>query len=192
MLVCSQPPLFASHLYVRPHASRMQSVGTVSKGSKQFVGGFAQRTRAVLPRAVRPASLAASAPAVVVAALAGRSDSGIEAPVNKCFICEASAYQAACLALVSNRGCSDGQSRGSSFALQLCFSVALRRGAAQSNAGREGTSCFAARAGGFGLLAGGTTQRKMRAGRVLFGARSNPSIERTCPGKPGHASHLKR
>ena len=22
--------------------------------------------------------------------------------------------------------------------------------------------------------------------------RPNPSIERTCPGKPGHASHLKR
>ncbi len=23
-------------------------------------------------------------------------------------------------------------------------------------------------------------------------ARPNPSIERTCPGKPGHASHVKR
>jgi len=49
-----------------------------------------------------------------------------------------------------------------------------------------------ARGAGFGLLSCGTTQRTMRAGRVLSCARSNPSIERTCPGKPGHASHLKR
>jgi hypothetical protein len=73
-----------------------------------------------------------------------------------------------------------------------CKAEALRRGAKPNARGRTGTSCFAARAGGFGLLAGGATQRTMLAGHVLFGARSNPSIERTCPGKPGQASHLKR
>ena len=170
----------------------MHSVGTVSPDSKQCVGGFARRTKAGLPRAVRPASLAASAPAVVVEALAGRSDSRIEAPVSKYFIGQASPYQAVCLPLVSNRGGSDGQTQEPSFGLQPAFSSALRRGAAQSNAGRAGTSCFAARAGDFGLLASGATQRTMRAGRVLFGARSNPSINRTCPGKPGHAGYLKR
>ena len=181
----------------------MLSLVTVSAGSKQCVGGFARRTKAVLPRAVRPASLAASAPAVVVEALAGRSGSRIEAPVSKCFIGQASPYQAVCLPLVSHRGCSDGQTQESSFALQPAFSSALRRGAAQSNAGRAGTRCFAARAGGLGLLATGATQRTMRAGRVLFGARSNPSIERTNNGgsslsafayaqSPLFASHLKR
>jgi hypothetical protein len=28
--------------------------------------------------------------------------------------------------------------------------------------------------------------------RLLHHAMLNPSIERTCPGKPGHASHVKR
>ena len=27
---------------------------------------------------------------------------------------------------------------------------------------------------------------------LSLAARPNPSIERTCPGKPGHASHVKR
>ena len=31
-----------------------------------------------------------------------------------------------------------------------------------------------------------------RGGSYQFAAPPNPSIERTCPGKPGHASHLKR
>jgi hypothetical protein len=69
---------------------------------------------------------------------------------------------------------------------------ALRRSAKPNTRGRAGTSCFAARAGGFGLLASGATQRTMRAGRVPQSALPNPSIERTSPGKPGAASHLKR
>ena len=69
---------------------------------------------------------------------------------------------------------------------------ALRRSAKPNTRSRAGTSCCAARAGGFGLLAGGATQRTMRAGRVPQSALPNPSIERTSPGKPGAASHLKR
>ena len=64
------------------------------------------------------------------------------------------------------------------------------RGGAKQNAGCAATSF--ARGGGFGLFAGGATQRTMRAGRVPLSALPNHSIERTCPGKPGQASHLKR
>ena len=69
---------------------------------------------------------------------------------------------------------------------------ALRGSAKPNTRGRAGTSCCAARAGGVRLLAGGATQRTMRAGRVPQSALPNPSIERTRPGKPGQASHVKR
>ena len=60
-----------------------------------------------------------------------------------------------------------------------------------------------ARGAGFGLLASGATQRTMRAGRVSSGARSNPSINRTRNGgsrwlasvasvAPLRAGYLKR
>jgi len=55
-----------------------------------------------------------------------------------------------------------------------------------------GVATSFARGGGFGLFASGVTQRTMRAGRVPQNALPNPSIERTSPGKPGAASHLKR
>jgi len=41
------------------------------------------------------------------------------------------------------------------------------------------------------LLANGTTQRKMQIRAVRI-APPNPSIERTLPGKPVSASHVKR
>jgi hypothetical protein len=69
---------------------------------------------------------------------------------------------------------------------------ALRRSEKPNTRGRAGTSCCAARAGGVRLLAGGATQRTMLAGRVPQSALPNPSIERTRPGKPGRASHVKR
>ena len=43
---------------------------------------------------------------------------------------------------------------------------ALRRSAKPNARGRAGTSCYAARAGGFGLLASDATQRTMHAGSV--------------------------
>jgi hypothetical protein len=55
-----------------------------------------------------------------------------------------------------------------------------------------GAATSFARGGGFGLLASGATQRTMHAGSVPQNALPNPSIERTSPGKPGAASHLKR
>jgi hypothetical protein len=55
-----------------------------------------------------------------------------------------------------------------------------------------GVATSFARGGGFGLFASGATQRTMRAGSVPQNALPNPSIERTLPGKPVSASHLKR
>jgi hypothetical protein len=86
---------------------------------------------------------------------------------------------------------------------ELTQTQALRSSAKPNASGRAGTSCCAARAGGFGLLAGGATQRTMRAGRVPQSALPNPSIERTSNGgarllafakavPPLLASHLKR
>jgi len=69
---------------------------------------------------------------------------------------------------------------------------ALRRSAKPNTRGRAGTSYFAARAGGVRLLASVVTQRTMQAGSVVLRPLPNPSIERTCPGKPSHASHFKR
>jgi len=70
---------------------------------------------------------------------------------------------------------------------------ALRRSAKPKTRGRAGTSCCAARAGGFGLFASCTTQRTMRAGRVYRSARPNPSIERDVQGlSPSAAPHVKR
>ena len=75
--------------------------------------------------------------------------------------------------------------------LRLPQTQALRRSAKPNIRGRAGTRCCAARTGGSRLLAGSATQRTMRAGCV-HRPLPNPSIERTSPGKPGAASHLKR
>jgi len=48
--------------------------------------------------------------------------------------------------------------------LRLPQTQALRRSAKSNARGRAGTSCCSARAGGVRLLAGGATQRTMRAG----------------------------
>ena len=87
-----------------------------------------------------------------------------------------------------------GKARGALCEVMACSlqMQALRTSAKPNARGRAGTSCSAARAGGVRLLASGTTQRTMRAGRVPQSALPNPSIERTSPGKPGAASHLKR
>jgi len=75
---------------------------------------------------------------------------------------------ASCRGVASVSGLSDSQ--------QPWFSSALRSSAAPGAAGRAATS--SARGGCFGLLAGGATQRTMRAGRVHRSVRPNPSIER--------------
>ena len=68
---------------------------------------------------------------------------------------------------------------------------ASRKSARQSQAGRVSTRCFAARASEVRLLVGSVTQRKMQF-RAVPCAPPNPSIERTLPGKPVSASHVKR
>jgi hypothetical protein len=63
-------------------------------------------------------------------------------------------------------------------------------GARQGSSG--GAAASFARGGGFGSFAGCATQRTMLAVAVQSSAMPNPSINRTCPGKPGHAGYLKR
>jgi hypothetical protein len=128
-------------------------------------------------RAVRPASLAASARSKLFEAASG--------------LCSEPALR---------RGEEGTKNSMSSQALAALCEVtvcseqiqALRGSAKPNTRGRAGTSCCAARAGGVRLLAGSATQRTMRAGRVPQSALPNPSIERTRPGKPGRASHVKR
>jgi hypothetical protein len=42
------------------------------------------------------------------------------------------------------------------------------------------------------LLSMGSLSKEKMSFHQFESATPNPSIERTCPGKPGHASHLKR
>ena len=115
-----------------------------------------------LARAVRPASLAASA------------------RLNLLVAARASAH-----AVPQVAGFKKTRLRSFGISIQLLQApIKVVHSSAKLNTGARGAS--------FGLLASGATQCAMRAGRVSSGARSNPSIERTSPGKPGAASHLKR
>jgi len=149
---------------------------------------FARGIKAVLPRAVRP--LAASAPLLVREAWAGRAGSRSEASVSKHCFCKAVSAPVSCAGLVCNFWPSKGRGFNAHFSVQPSFSSASRLSARQGCSGRAATSFT--RGAGFGLLAGGVTQRTMHAGTVLLGALPNPSINRTSPGKPGAACYLKR
>jgi len=168
-------------------------------------GAFALRCWATAARAARPASLASSAWTEVLEA------SHSQAPARS-----------AKLKTIGARGSIDAGAGAATFRVRsfhsqstedavhkgrasgakkpkLCKAgvhslqtQALRRSAKPNTRGRAGTSCCAARAGGVRSLASGVTQRTMQAGRVVLRPLPNPSIERTSPGKPGAASHLKR
>ena len=126
-----------------------------------------------LVRAVRPASLAASARLSLFVAA------------------RASAH-----AVPQVTGFKRTMSVSSGFGVQVLQApIRATRGSTEPNTG--------ARIAGFGLLASGATQRTMRAGRVSSGARSNPSINRTRNGgsrllasvasvAPLRAGYLKR
>ena len=126
---------------------------------------LAGSTQAVLPRAVRPS--AASALLTVREALGGRASSQAEAPATR-FRKVPSAAASGVRSL-----CSLWPARGRQFNWCSC-------------------AISSALGSGFGSLAGGATQRTMHAGSVPLGALPNHSINRTCPGKPGHAGYLKR
>ena len=149
---------------------------------------FARSTKAVLPRAVRP--LAASAPLLVREALAGLANSRAMPPVSKPCLFKASITPVLGGGLLCNLWPAKGREVNAFASVQPSFSSASRRSARQGCSGCAATSF--ARGAGFGLLASCTTQRTMRAGSVPLGALPNPSINRTCPGKPGHAGYLKR
>lgn len=149
-------------------------------------GTFGRPTRAVRP-------LAASAPLASLRALEGHAGSSASSPRSV-----SSFGHNCCPSFQRPRRLAAPERRNSScWGFLLCQelqSQSSRLRARQGTEGRASTSCFAARAGEVRLLACSATQRTMRrqVGRVPFGARPNPSIERTRPGKPVLASHVKR
>jgi hypothetical protein len=178
---------------------------------------FAWRRRATARRAARPASLASSARAEVLGAVSLRASAWAARPLASGALPEVLAGGVCRRSLVfretrlgefcGSRGAGSSALLGrknpmfGEAALKSPKTQALRKSAKPSTESRAAFS-FAC-GGGFGLLAGGATQRKMRAGRVPAGARSNPSIERTNNGgssqrafasavPPLFASHLKR
>ena len=124
-------------------------------------------------RAVRPASLAASARLSLFVAALSKVDAAPEFT-----------------GLKNSGACSSG------YGVQV-LQAPIKAVHSSANPNTE------ARRAGFGLLASGATQRTMRAGRVSSGARSNPSINRTRNGgspwlasvasvAPLRAGYLKR
>ena len=166
----------------------MRSLANCRGSSKRRGCRFARGTKAVLPRAVRP--LAASAPLLVREALAGSASSRAMPPVNKLCFFKASSASISGASLL----CSCWPAKGRQFhpRCSVCpsYSSASRWSAKLGPSGRAATSF--ARGGGFGLFASSVTQRTMHAGSVPLGALPNHSINRTYPGKPGHAGYLKR
>ena len=149
---------------------------------------FARGIKAVLPRAVRP--LAASAPLLVREAWVSRTSSSTVSSVSKPCLFKASITPVLGGGLLCNLWPAKGREVNAFASVQPSFSSASRRSARQGCSGWAATSF--ARGAGFGLLASCTTQRTMRAGSVPLGALPNPSINRTSPGKPVAASHVKR
>jgi hypothetical protein len=170
------------------------------------------RCWATAARAARPASLASSARPVVLDAVASQLSARAARPLASGALPELFAGGVCKMALVFReaglskffhtrsdetfrlvgRASGHANSMFGKAELELPQTHALRRSAKPNARGRAGTSCFAARAGGVRLLATVFTQRRMQAGSGVHRPLPNPSIERTCPGKPGHASHLKR
>ena len=179
---------------VRPHENRMAAPATNVLKSRRSCRLWR------LVRAVRP--LAANAPLVVSEALEGCAGSGASSPFWASHFGKGLSTSFSKASQVQGSlSLSSGQGRASSCGSLVHGSLSFRQFALQSSRlrarqgteGRASTRCCAARAGEVGLLACHTTQRKMQrlAGRAI-GVRPNPSIERTSPGKPGAASHVKR
>ena len=173
---------------VRHRENRMHSPASHRELSKRSECRLSQGTKAVVPRAVRP--LAASAPLMVREAWGSRTSSSAVSSVNKPCLCKASMAPVSGAGLLCNVPPAKVRWVNPFESLPPRHSWASRRSASPNRSGRAATSF--ARGGGFGLFASGATQRTMRAGSVPLGALPNPSIELTCPGKPGHAAHVKR
>ena len=175
-------------------------------------GAHSLRCWATAGRAARPASLASSARTEVLEAIALQSSARAARPMASGALPELLAgsicrrslvFREACLSkFFHSRSAEEFRLVGRAEHIKRSMfgkaevkslqTQALRRSAKPKTGGRAGTRCCAARAGGVHLLASVVTQRAIRAGSGVLRPLPNPSIERTCPGRPGHASHLKR
>ena len=154
-------------------SSRLSNARTSQAVNPPHGRAKSPKSLAASARAVRPASLVASAPPQRFGTTSTQSTEPALSVMEK-----------ACLPKHSFLGRTNnpmsieaiallGQVTGVSRPMR-----ALRSSAKPNTRGRAGTSCYAARAGGFGLFASGFTQRTMRAGCVPQSAMPNPSIER--------------
>jgi hypothetical protein len=154
-----------------------RSLGSEPHGKAVYSVGRPASARAARPLAVSaPARWLAAGASLYAEPALGQEETGFAASQSLLGQAQNSMFGKAQVELGQVTACSEQRQ-------------ALRSGA-KPNAGRAATSF--ARGGGFDLLASGVTQRTMRAGCVPQNALPNPSIERTSPGKPGAASHLKR
>jgi hypothetical protein len=148
---------------------------------------FAWHRLATAARAVRPASLAASARTAAHEALVGWARSGCEPSAGEVRFGKALLHRVLVGALPHRFSAVQGGALEQEAACWPCFSAGQRLYGAPETRGCAGSSHGEA----CGLASRGT-HRTMQAGRAVLRARPNPSIERTSPGKPGAASHLKR
>lgn len=166
-------------------SSRHSNACTGRAGNPTHGRARSKKFLAASARAVRPASLAASArPERLEASTQSTFGAALETQDEQ--VQPFQGRSVSFLSVAQRKKVSIDSTRPG-LPLQM---QALRRSAKPNTAGRAATSF--ARGGGFGLFARGATQRTMRAGCVPQSALPNPSIERTFSGKPENASHLKR
>ena len=162
----------------------MHSLASHRESSKRRECRFARGTKAVLPRAVRPLAASARPQRFVAGSGLGAEPSlGIEE--EDCLLGHSLVGEPK-NRMLGGVEVSLGQVTAWSESKQ-----ALRSGVMPKTGGRAASGF--AHSGSFGLLAGGATQRKMRAGCGVRAAMPNPSIERDVQGlSPLAAPHVKR
>ena len=164
---------------VRPHIFQIQMPSTRS--------AFALRRWATAERAARPASLASSARAVALVAGGSQASARAARPL---------ASGALPVSISVARGFGVLAFRE----VDLCgfFPFAASERLSAQGTGLRSPSVGSSQAAFFPFGASAlafsrsSAHQATNASRVPLILRPNPSVEGTCPGKPGHAPHLKR
>ena len=164
---------------VRPHIFQIQMPNTRS--------AFALRRWATAERAARPASLASSARAEVLVAGGSQASARAARPL---------ASGALPVSGSAPRGSGVLAFRGIHLCSLFPFAASERLSAQGTGLRSQSVSSSQAAIFPFGAsalaFARSNAHQATNASRVPLILRPNPSVEGTCPGKPGHAPHLKR
>ena len=164
---------------VRPHIFQMQMPNTRS--------AFALRRWAAAARAARPASLASSARAVVLVTDGSQASARAARPL---------ASGALPVSVSGTRSFGVLALREVDLCGLFPFAASERfpargTGLRSPSVGRSQAALLPFGASAVSLSRSSARQAT-RASHVPLILRPNPSVEGTCPGKPGHAPHLKR